>query len=137
MGRTKEKEIYTDSINSSLWAWFLFVPLSSVYWKEWGKVKKCSSTEIMPQGRSLLCWKDPRTPLLYRKNVNAASPFNTGISFPALNTNGARFPFTSRKRHRSMSSSSTSELPCFQCFGKDRSLLLISNLFTFLKIHLL
>lgn len=59
------------------------------------------------------------------------------FQFPALNTNGARFPFTSRKRHRSMSRSSTPELPCFQCFGKDRSLLLISNLFTFLKIHLL
>lgn len=60
--------------------------------------KKCSYMERNVPWLALLCSNLPCVSvLLGRKNVNTASPLKAGISFSALNANGARFPFTSRK----------------------------------------
>lgn len=57
--------------------------------------------------------------------MKAASPVRVGLSFPALKANGARFPFTSRKRHHSIACFFfffflALDLPYFQCFGKEK-----------------
>lgn len=105
--------------------------------REWGKVKMQLCGEKCPRAGTALLPPSLFSVLLYRKNVNAASPLQAGISFPALNANAPRFPFTSRKRHHSILCFfffSIGARLLFSVLVKIRSLLLISNLSSFQKL---
>lgn len=131
-GRSKRREGFNEQFRVSMTSCCSFVCLLSVR-KGWGSQKQLCGDEAQacillqgscpPQGSAGPCHR--------------CATIEAAVSLPAFYANGARFPFTSRKTHRSVSCFSALALSHAQGFGNDEVIITHEQFTCCKKIYLL